>query len=337
MSQEMSEKTLQSLCGVSVLVTGGCGLVGSRIVNQLTHIGAKVTALDNLSAYPFDYAARNGIRDLDVLLVKGDISDASLVSKVVGQNEIVIHAAAFADVAGCTDNHQENFMTNVRGTYTMLNACLRKKINRFVFISSASVYGNQGNGARRFKEELTGTPVSNYANSKLWGEQETRLFHEMYGLPTVTLRYFSVYGPPQLTKRGSHSWCIAIFTMQALKGKPITVFGDGSQIRDFIYVDDVAHGTILSLISDDAVGESINIGTGQKTEILEVARIIQELTGTTSIEFRPRVKGDPKGGYADTGKMKTILNWSPETSFEVGVHRYVNWLDGNRDLIPKWL
>jgi len=266
-----------------------------------------------MSAYPFDqlnFFCRD-LKDLDsVEIIKGDICDKDLVYKIMNSAHIniVFHLAAYADVAATIYNPDEDFHTNVVGTYTMLKASLDNNVERFVFASSAAVYGDQhwsGDEPPRFREDMKPNPLSTYANSKLWGENEALLFYRLYGLRTVALRYFSVYGPMQIPKPRSHSWVVAIFIMRALKGKPLTVYG-GNQVRDFTYVEDIAEATVRAAEVNGVEGHAINVGTGRPTKIIDLAYMIKRLVEDTlnmevKIEvLQSRPKGDPLGGYADT-------------------------------------
>jgi len=327
----------------TVLVTGGTGLIGSRIVNKLVKKGAAIKVLDNLSAYPFDQREHFGVKGSDsVKFITGDIKDKATVDTVVTGCDVVFHEAAFADVAATIWNPREDLSSNVLGTFNLLEAALKHKVDRFIFASSASIYGEQirkqGGKVPKFSESMKPSPISTYANSKLWGEYEATLFHELYGLKTTSLRYFSVYGVPQIPKKGSHSWAVAIFEMQLLKGGPLTVFGDGSQVRDFVYVDEIAEANILAAERNSTINRIINIGRGKPTTIKRLAEIVVDVAHSkVPIVYRPRPKGDPFGGYADTRLMKQLLDWAPRVRIEDGVRMYYEWITQHTDAIPDWL
>jgi len=327
----------------SVLVTGGTGLIGSRIVHKLVKRGARVRVLDNFSAYPFSQLEHFGIKSLDSIeVIVGDIRDRTVVDTATKNVDAIFHEAAFADVAATISSPSEDFYSNVLGTFNLLNAALENHIDRFIFASSASVYGEQtkkeGGVAPQFSENTQTNPCSTYANSKLWGENEATLFYKLYGLKTTSLRYFSIYGIPQVPKKGSHSWVVAIFTMKLLKGSPLTIFGDGTQVRDFIYVDEAAEATILAAEKRSTVGKVINVGTDKPTTIMQLAEIVMDIGCTKMpLDFQPRPKGDPFGGYADITLMKKLLGWEPEIRLEDGVQKYYDWMTTNKHVIPKWL
>jgi len=329
--------------GKVALVTGGAGLVGSHIVKKLVKRGATVRVLDNLSAYPFDQLTHFEIKDIDgVEFIKGNIKDKMVVDQTLKDVDIVFHEAAFADVAATIWNPHEDFDSNVYGTFNLLSAARNHNVNRFIFASSASVYGDkpreEGGAPPIFLESSKPDPISTYANSKLWGEYECLLFYNLYGLKTTSLRYFSIYGSPQVPKKGSHSWVVAIFAMKLLKGKPLTIFSDGSQVRDFIHVEDIAEATILASEKQSAVGRVINIGTGKPTSVIKLAMTLTEIAGIKApYEFKPKPKGDPLGGYANTKLMEETLDWTPKTTLDEGIRSYWQWAKSNNQIIPDWL
>jgi len=258
--------------------------------------------------------------------------------------DVVFHLAAYADVAATIYNPDEDFRSNVIGTYNVLKASLEAGVKRFVFASSASVYGNQPSPSpdepQKFREDAKPNPLSTYANSKLWGELQARLFYTLYGLPTVSLRYFSVYGPLQVPKPKSHSWVVAIFLMRAIYGKPLVVFG-GGQVRDFIHVEDVAEATVRAAERDGVEGEVINVGTGKPTRIDELALIVKTLVkevvgAEVEVKYGPRPRGDPLGGYADTEKMRRLLELDPRP-FEQGLRETLEWVLLHKNIIPEYI
>jgi nucleoside-diphosphate-sugar epimerase len=319
-----------------VLVTGGAGIVGCNIVKKLLERNCEVVVLDNLSAYPFDYLNEFGVgRMADVEFVRGDIRDEILVRKLSKKVEVVIHAAAYADVGACVRYPELAFEVNVAGTQKVLDAAVYADIEKFIFISSASVYGNPKR--QRFKETDPCFPISNYGVAKLWGEQQVKVYGDLYGLNTTGVRFFSVYGTPQVPKEGSHSWAVAIFAMRAMKRTPITVFGDGKQIRDFTHVSDIAESVVRAMYTERANGQIFNCGRGKGTAINEIVSKICKYQGTVPVSFVPHPPGDPKGGFSDTNLMREILEWEPEVGLDNGIQEYLNWVDANQHLIPTWL
>lgn len=320
----------------TILVTGGAGTVGSRIVEKLSKKYTEVIVLDNLSAYPFDYLNEYGIGKIEnVEFVKGDILDKQLITNLVKKSNVVIHAAALADVGACVRNPSLEFEMNVLATQNILDACKEHNIEKYVFASSAAVYGEGVD--KVFKEDQPCFPVSNYALSKYWGEQQARLYYELYEVPTTSIRFFSVYGSPQIPKKGSHSWAVAIFGALAKKNKPITVYGDGNQIRDFTHCSDIAQSVVLSIEKSSTNGKFFNVGTGKPTTVNEIVEKVFENVGKVPINYKQYPKGDPLGGYADTTLMKKYLNWEPEITLEQGIREYFQWLSEHEHIIPDWV
>lgn len=333
----------------TVLVTGGCGHVGSFVVRKLLkRNAASIKIIDNLSAYPFDqlnHFCKGFLEDDRITLIRGDIADKEVVKNALKGVDIVFHLAAYADVAATIYNPDEDFRTNIIGTYNVLKVSLEAGVKRYVFASSASVYGNQQpqilSKPVMFNEDMKPNPISPYANSKLWGENQAKIFYNLHGLETVSLRYFSIYGPLQMPKPKSHSWVIAIFLMRAVNNKPLVVYG-GGQVRDFIYVEDVAEATIKAAEVQNVVGEVINIGTGRPTAIDALAQKIRELVKEklgkdVEVKYGPRPKGDPTGGYADTTKMKNLLEFYPKVILEEGIERTLEWILENKNIIPEYV
>ncbi|MEM4452770.1 MAG: NAD-dependent epimerase/dehydratase family protein [Thermosphaera sp.] len=333
----------------TALVTGGCGHIGSFVVRKLLERNINsVKIIDNLSVYPFDqlnHFCKDFLEDDRVMFIKGDIADMETVKRAINNVDVVFHLAAYADVAATIYNPDEDFRSNVIGTYNVLKASLEAGVKRYVFASSAAVYGNQQlqNSSKpvKFHEDMKPNPLSPYANSKLWGENQARVFHDLYGLKTVSLRYFSVYGPLQIPKPRSHSWVIAIFLMRAINNKPLLVYG-GNQVRDFIYVEDVAEATVKAAEIEDVVGETINIGTGRPTRIDDLAQKIKNLVKEEfgkdiEIRYVSRPKGDPIGGYADTTKMSNLLKFQPKIALEEGLKKTLEWILKNLDKVPQYV
>ncbi|MGW1835900.1 NAD-dependent epimerase/dehydratase family protein [Streptomyces sp. BBFR2] len=329
--------------GATVAVTGGGGLIGSRIAVQLRAAGARVIVVGRLDAYPSRvYTELFGIDTGHRDTVVGDVTDRALMRHVIGQSDYVIHAAAMADVAACTRNPLAALGTNVTGTQILLDEVVRAgRVQRLVFTSSASVYGNGRPVAAgdpvQFHEDDVPAPLSVYGNTKLWGEHQVRIAGAAEGIPYCVVRYFSVYGEPQTVKEGSHSWVVAWLAMRAHLGLPLELNGGGHQVRDFIHVDDIAAGTIRALVAPGASGHVINVGTGRPTTIRAIAeRIVRHHPGAALVE-RPLPPGDPMGGYADTRRMREALGWEPRITVEDGVDRYVRWLAARPDAVPQWM
>ncbi|MFJ7424026.1 NAD-dependent epimerase/dehydratase family protein [Streptomyces uncialis] len=351
---------LGALSGATVLVTGGAGLIGSRITARLRDLGARPVALCTMSAYPqYVYADLFGVRAGDPDVVLGDIRDTALVRKLVADSDYVIHAAALADVAACTREPLAAIDTNVAGTQSVLGAvATADRVRRMVFVSSASVYGDgnpqetaspqllamrqllesvHGRIPPQFHEFARRHPKSAYGNTKAWGEEQTALVLSQVGTSYAIVRYFSVYGEPQTIKPGSHSWVVAWFAARAHLGLPLHLNGGGRQVRDMVHVDDIAEGTLRALASPRAHTETVNIGTGVPTSVRKVAQLVRAHYPKTPLLETPLPAGDPLGGYAATRHMENILGWKPKVTLAEGVARYVKWLQDTPAASPDWL
>lgn len=319
-------------------IIGGAGMIGSWCCQKLVEMGHDVLIFDNFSSYPFDT-----IQSFDITtnIIKGDIRNKKEVEDFISGCDKIISLASLTDVGLTLKKPDENFEIDIVGTHNVLQACVKYKIKKLVFSSSASIYGSPGwidGNAPMVSEKSIIYPTTNYANTKFFNETQLRLYYEHYGLPTTSLRYFSVYGERQTPKIGSHSWNCAIFTQQALKGKPITIFGKGEQIRDYTHVDDISEATVQCLFNENTNGKAFNVGTGIPTTVKKVAEMVLELTGSRSeLIYTPMVKGDPFGCYADNSLMKSLLGWTPQIKIEDGLKRYVEWLKQNPNMIQEWV
>lgn len=349
-----------ALAGSTVLVTGGGGLIGSRIVAQLRQLNARPISLCTMDAYPAHvYTDSFGVDPTDPDVVTGDVRDAGLVRKLVGESDYVIHAAALADVAACTREPLTAIDVNIAGTQSVLDAVAASdRVRRMVFVSSASVYGDgtpeeatspdlltmrqlleavHGRIPPQFHESQAMRPVSVYGNTKMWGEEQTKVVLGQVGTSYSIVRYFSVYGEPQTIKPRSHSWVVAWFAARASLGLPLHLNGGGRQVRDLTHVDDIAEGTLRALISPRAHTETINIGTGVATSIRDVADLVRAHYPGTALLETPLPAGDPLGGYASIRRMENILGWKPQVSVADGISRYVRWMDRTPQAAPSWL
>ncbi|MFD9687361.1 NAD-dependent epimerase/dehydratase family protein [Kitasatospora sp. NPDC059088] len=334
-----SDSRTRRLAGATVLVTGGGGLVGSRIVAQLASHGAHPLVLDSFDAYPHAVRDRFEVDRHAAEVVLGDVRERATVKWLTGRADFVIHAAAYADVAACTRNPDIAFASNVHGTQTLLDAVTETAVKRLVFVSSASVYGDgtpAGDGPARFTEDRPLTPISVYANTKVWAEHQVRLMLEGTGTEHAMVRYFSVYGDPQVPKPASHSWMVPWMAMSAHTGRPIRLNGGGRQVRDMVHVDDIAHATILALVTDEMAGQTVNVGTGVPTTVREIAELIAAHYPGAAFVETPRPEGDPLGGYADTRRAAALLGWQPGIRLADGIDRYVAWLKATPGAVPDW-
>ncbi|WP_042426724.1 NAD-dependent epimerase/dehydratase family protein [Streptacidiphilus anmyonensis] len=334
--------SLESLSGKTVLVTGAGGLVGSRITAKLRDLGARPISVCKLDAYPPTvYSQQFGIDTGGPDFVVGDISEPGLMEGLLAGCDYVVHAAALADVAACTRRPIDAIGNNIVGTERVLEAAAASSsVRRLVFVSSASVYGNGTSGDAGpglFTEGAAVRPLSVYGNTKVWGEYQTAAVLGAAGTSYAVVRYFSVYGEPQVVKQDSHSWVVAWFAMRAALGLPLHLNGGGHQVRDFVHVDDVAAGTLRALVAPQAHNQTVNIGTGTGTLIRQIAELIRIRYPEAALVDTPMPVGDPEGGYADISRMEQVLGWRPGISVVEGVRRYTSWLDRTPEAIPAWM
>ncbi len=306
----------------SILVTGGAGFIGSHLVDRLLKDGFNVTVLDNLSTGKLDNLA--GHRDKENFhFVKGDIRDSKIVKHALKDVDAVFHEAALVSVSFSVKDPMATNEVNVTGTLNLLKACLDSDVKRFIFSSSTAIYGDAK--TLPISENVVPQPISPYAVSKLAAESYTRVFYEVYGLETVCLRYFNVYGPRQ--EYGPYSGVMTIFINRLKRGESPIIYGDGEQTRDFIEVQDVIEANMLALKKKDAIGQIFNIATGLPTTVNQLAELLQEIMGRTELELvhaEPRL-GDIRYNYADISKASKILGYEPEVSLKAGLTRLVEW------------
>jgi nucleoside-diphosphate-sugar epimerase len=305
-----------------ILVTGGAGFIGSHLVDRLIAEGSEVTVLDNFDTGKLDNVS--GHKDLRI--VKGDIRDYALIRRTVEDVDAVFHEAALVSIVLSVQDPLVANEINVTGTLNLLKASSDLGVKRFIYASSAAAYGNTS--APRKKEDMPLDPASPYGMSKLAAEKYAEIFYELYGLETVSLRYFNVYGSRQrFDEKWAYGGVISIFLDRLLKNMPPVIHGDGEQTRDFVYVKDVVEANILALKTSGAAGEVFNIGTGKRNTVNKVAQLLKQMTNKENLEnvhadSRP---GDVRHGYADISKAERILNYVPKFSIEQGLAELVNW------------
>jgi UDP-N-acetylglucosamine/UDP-N-acetyl-alpha-D-glucosaminouronate 4-epimerase len=301
------------------LVTGGAGFIGSHIVRRLIAGGARVRVLDAFTSGRRENLAE--VRDR-IELLEGDISDMATIRRAVAGMEYVLHLAALVSVPESVDAPERNFDVNLAGTHNVLLAARDAAVRRLVFSSSCAVYGDH---AAPHHEELAPRAFSPYAAAKLSGEQLCRSFTHVYGLPTVCLRYFNVFGPLQ-NPRGGYAAAIPQFIMALLSGKPPQIYGDGRQSRDFVYVANVVDANLLACGVDAAIGGVFNIGTGHETNLLELLAILGEHAGQmVEPTFAPERAGDIRRSYGDITRATTVLGYRPAVDLAMGLRETFDW------------
>jgi nucleoside-diphosphate-sugar epimerase len=305
------------------LVTGGAGFIGSHVVERLLKDGAHVRVLDNFSTgrrENLDFANGAGSA-LEV--IDGDLRDLAAVERAVRGVDVIYHQAAMRSVPRSVDDPLGANENNVTGTLHVLDASRRLGVKRVVYASSSSVYGDNPELPKR--EDQVPAPISPYAVSKAAGEQYAKVWTKLYGVETVGLRYFNVFGPRQDPK-SEYAAVLPRFILWAFRGDPLEVHGDGSQSRDFTYIDNVVEANILAGEAPDASGEAFNVGCGERTSLLEVIGMLESILGRT-LERRhsPSRGGDVLHTLADVSKAKRLMGYTPLVSFAEGFRRTVEY------------
>jgi len=302
------------------LVTGGAGFIGSHIVEELLRGGASVRVLDNFSSGKREnLEAFHG--DLEIL--EGDLRDSEAIKAATRDVELVFHLAAFISVPQSMLDPEECFATNVAGTVTLLEAARRAGVHKVVLSSSTAVYGNPDKFPTG--EETPLRPLSPYALSKQVNELYARLYTHTFNLPVTALRYFNVYGPRQRPD-SAYAAAISIFTRQLVNGEPITIYGDGKQSRDFIFVKDVVRANMQASESDSA-GEAFNICTGCETTLLDLLETLSEVSPhQPQVRFEAQRPGDVYRSIGNPDKAAAILDFRAGTSLAKGLAQTMEWM-----------
>lgn len=309
-----------------MLVTGGAGFIGSHLAERLVAAGAKVRILDD-----FATGNRQNLAPFahQIELLQGSLTDMATVRKAVAGVEVVFHQGALPSVARSVEDPLTTHQVNATGTLLLLLAAREAKVRRVVFASSSSVYGDTPTLPKH--EDMPPKPQSPYALSKLIGEQFCRLFWQLYGLETVSLRYFNIFGPRQ-DPASQYAAVIPRFIAALLRGEPPTIYGDGEQTRDFTFVENCVHANLLAATTPDIAGEVFNVGAGVQTSVNDLFRLVRSLIGADHIEpiYAPPRPGDIRHSLADITKAQTKLGYIPRVSLEEGLERTVAWFKAQR-------
>lgn len=294
-----------------ILVTGGAGFIGSHLTDRLAADRHSVRVLDNLST-----GKRTNLAG-GVDFIEGDVRDVGTVDRAVAGVDAIFHLAAVASVQASVDDPAGTHGTNFLGTLHLLEAARRHGVRRFVYASSAAVYGDAA--ALPVREDTRLNPLTPYAADKLAGEYYLAFYGRKHGLKGTAFRFFNIYGPRQ-DPSSPYSGVISIFVDRAVAGRPVTIFGDGSQTRDFVYVADLVTILARSLEAGSAVGQVLNVGRGVECSLMEMLNEIEQLLGRP-IERRleaPRV-GDILHSRADVARLKKFLDYLPATPMRTGL------------------
>ncbi len=301
------------------LITGGAGFIGSHIAETLLKQGASVRIFDNLAT------GRQSNLDVfrpyegQVEIIHGDLRDMAAIKAAVEGVEIVFHQGALASVPRSISDPVTSLETNINGTQNVLLAARNAGVRRVVYASSSSVYGNTPTLPKH--EEMPSLPMSPYALQKLTGELLCGIFTRIYGLETVALRYFNVFGPRQ-DPTSEYAAVIPRFLTALLAGKRPIVFGDGEQTRDFTFIENVVQANLLAANAPDAVGQAMNIGCGTSISLNGVLQLAGELLGTpVNADYRAARPGDVRDSLADISKARRLLGYTPKIDFREGLAR----------------
>jgi UDP-glucose 4-epimerase len=302
------------------LVTGGAGFIGSHIVERLVGKGVRVRVVDNLST--------GHIRRLTSLLptielLEGDLADDAIAHRAVAGVDYVLHQAAIPSVQRSIRDPIVSNRANVSATLNLLESCREHGVRRVVYAASSSAYGDTPVLPKR--EDMTANPLSPYALQKFTAERYAMMYHELFGLQTVSLRYFNVFGPSQ-DPNSEYSAVIPKFITKLLHAETLTIFGDGEQSRDFTYVDNVVDANLLALEATEAPGKVFNIGCGERISLNHLVRLLEKILGVTAkVEYQPPRSGDVRDSLADINLAKSALGYSPRVAIEEGLRKTVEW------------
>lgn len=315
-----------------IVITGGAGFIGSHIAEKLAKDGHEIVIVDNLDPY---YSVDLKIKNVDIVLDSGDatfinadITDLPRMRQIIDSTvDYVYHEAAQAGVRISVEDPFKPNDVNVLGTLNVLKASLDAGVNKVIHASSSSVYGKVK--YLPFDEKHPTEPVSPYGVSKLAAEHYCRVFYEVYGLPTISLRYFTVYGP-----RMRPDLAISIFTQKMLNNAPITVFGDGEQTRDFTYIEDVVEANKRLLNNKATDGKVLNIGGGNRISVNDLIENLRSITGSTSKVIKvDKQKGDTEDTLADISLGNELIGYKPSFDINKGLNKFVDWFRIEGDIL----
>ena len=303
------------------LVTGGAGFIGSNIAEHLVRQGKSVRVFDNFSS-----GKRENVRPFadKAEIVEGDLCDPQSIQQAISGVRFVLHLGAIASVTRSVEDPRTTTEVNIVGTVNLLLAARDAGVKRVVFSSSSSVYGDTPTLPKR--EEMTPSPLSPYAVHKITGEYSCRVFWQLYGLETVSLRYFNVFGPRQ-DPQSQYAAVIPRFITAILKGESPTIFGDGRQTRDFSHIENVIDANVAACAAPkEALGESLNIACGGRISLLDLVDAVNKILEK---KIKPRFDaprpGDVLHSQADISKAERLLGWKPRVDFSEGIARTIPW------------
>ena len=313
------------LTGIA-LVTGGAGFIGSHIASALSANGARVRVLDDLST-----GHRENLDEIggDIDFIQGSVADENLLAKTLEGVELVFHEAAIPSVPRSVEAPRQSHVASVDGTFSLLLAARDKGVRRVIYAASSSAYGDQPTLPKA--EEMRPDPLSPYAVAKLVGEYYCQVFTRVYGLETVSLRYFNVFGPRQ-DPGSQYSGVVSRFISSLLSGERPVIYGDGEQSRDFTYIDNVIAANLNAATATGASGKVINVANGERVTLNQLLDELKELTGKQEVtaEYRePRI-GDVRHSLADITMARELLSYESKVDLREGLKRTIDWWKQSR-------
>lgn len=314
-----------ALTGIAV-VTGGAGFIGSHIADALTRNGLRVRVIDDLST-----GHRENLEEItgDVEFTEGSVADEQLLKKVLDGAELVFHEAAIPSVPRSVEHPRQSHVASVDGTFTLLLAARDQKVRRVVYAASSSAYGDQPTLPK--KEAMLPDPLSPYAVAKLVGEYYCQVFARVYGLETISLRYFNVFGPRQ-DPGSQYSGVVSRFISVLLNNQQPVIYGDGEQSRDFTYIDNVIDANLRAASVTSGFGSVVNVANGQRITLNQLLEELKAIVGKPEVkaDYREARVGDVRHSLADISRASELLGYQPLVSLREGLQRTIDWWKTSR-------
>lgn len=311
---------------MNVLVTGGAGFIGSNLADDLIRQGARVRIIDN-----FTTGFRENLEEItgDFDFIEGDINDDDAVAKAIDGVEIVFHQAALPSVPRSVEDPAETHRVCVNGTFNLLIKSQAAGVKRFIYAASSSAYGDQPTLPK--VETMRPDPLSPYAVAKLTGELYCRAFNNVYGLETIALRYFNVFGPRQ-NPASMYSGVISRFIDALMTGETPVIYGDGEQSRDFTYIANVVDANIKAAHATEGLGETMNVANGERITLNELLEVLKDITNNpdAAADYQPPRSGDVKHSQADNTRAVECLGYSELVRLEEGLRKTIDWWKSSR-------
>ena len=308
------------------LVTGGAGFIGSNLANELIRQGAKVRIIDN-----FVSGNRNNLEEIagDFDFIEGDLNDDAALKPAISDVDVVFHEAALPSVPRSVDNPRETHQACVNATFNLLVNAKESGVRRVVYAASSSAYGDQPILPK--VETMSPDPLSPYAAAKLMGEYYCRVFNQVYGLETLSLRYFNVFGPRQ-DPSSTYSGVISRFIDALMKGTTPVIYGDGEQTRDFTYIANVVDANIRAAQTSSGIGNVMNVANGDKVSLNQLLETLKTITGKSDVtaDYLPARNGDVKHSQADNARAVEWLGYTKLTDLEDGLKKTIDWWKSSR-------